>query len=143
MEFSPQDGLTSLVFSPDGKYLATGGASGTVHLWDIGTGQSVMKLEGHTYVVYALAISPDGKRLASTSWDGSAKIWDLTLGRELLTIPDQWTGVAFSPDGKHIFTSGLDGYVRMWDASTGQELKNTLMEGRIFMGLPSAPMVLF
>jgi WD40 repeat protein/transcriptional regulator with XRE-family HTH domain len=123
MEFSPMDGLTSLVFSPDGKYLVTGGASGTLYLWDITTGQSVMKLEGHTYVVYALAISPDGKRLASTSWDGTARLWDLTHGRELLTIPDQWTGVAFSPEGKYIFTSGLDGYVRMWDVSTGQELK--------------------
>ena len=120
---SPQDGLTSLVFSPDGKYLATGGASGTINLWDIETSQAVMKLEGHTYVVYALAISPDGKHLASTSWDGTARLWDLTQGRELLTIPDQWTGVAFSPEGEHIFTSGLDGYVRMWDISTGQELK--------------------
>jgi WD40 repeat protein len=123
LKLSPNDGLTSLVFSPDGKYLATGGASGTVYLWDIKTARPVMKLEGHTYVVYALAISPDGKHLASTSWDGTAKLWDLTQGRELLTIPDQWTGVAFSPDGKHIFTSGLDGYARMWDVSTGNELK--------------------
>jgi len=139
MEFSPQDGLTSLVFSPDGKYLATGSASGTVHLWDIGTGQSVMKLEGHTYVVYALAISPDGKRLASTSWDGTARLWDLTLGRELLTIPDQWTGVAFSPDGKHIFTSSLDGYVRMWDASQGQELKKYSDGGQDIYGVAISP----
>ena len=139
MEFSPQDGLTSLVFSPDGKYLATGTASGTVHLWDIGTGQSVMKLEGHTYVVYALAISPDGKRLASTSWDGTARLWDLTLGRELLTIHDQWTGVAFSPDGKHIFTSSLDGYVRMWDASQGQELKKYSDGGQDIYGVAISP----
>jgi len=123
IELNSNDGLTSLVFSPDGKHLATGGASGTINLWDLKTGQSVMKLEGHTYVVYALAISPDGKQLSSTSWDGTAKLWDVTLGRELLTISDQWTGVAFSSEGKHIFTSGLDGYVRMWDVSTGQELK--------------------
>lgn len=138
-ELSSNDGLTSLLFSPDGKYLATGSASGTIDLWDIETGQSVKKLEGHTYVVYALAISPDGKRLASTSWDGTARLWDLTLGAELLTIPEQWTGVAFSPEGKSIFTGGLDGYVHMWDASSGQELKKYSDGGQDVYGVAVSP----
>jgi WD40 repeat protein/transcriptional regulator with XRE-family HTH domain len=120
---SQSDGLTNIAFSPNGKYVAAGTTRGNVILWDIHTGQSVMKSPVHTDLVFYLAFSPDGGRLVTSSWDGTAKLLDLALGREVLSFPDQWSGVAFNPDGKQIFTGGLDGYVRLWDASTGHELR--------------------
>lgn len=123
MILSQNDGLTSLAFSPNGEQLATGSAGGNVILWDIHTSQSVMTLSVHTDLVFHLAFSPDGGRLITSSWDGTAKLLDLALGRELLSFPDQWSGVAFSSDGKQVFTGGIDGYVHLWDASTGQEVR--------------------
>jgi len=136
---SPGDGLTSLAFSPDGGQLAVGSATGKVFILDSETGQWVMTLLGHTYLVFDLAFSPDGSQLVTSSWDGTAKLWDLASGRELLTFPEQWSGVAFSSDGKSIFTGGIDWSVYRWDAATGQELQKFSAGSQDVYGIAVSP----
>src|SRR5262245_35657531 len=63
-----------LAFSPDGKVLASGDRTSAVHLWDVGTGQRLNTLVGHTAPVHALAFAPDG-RLASGGADGLVRLW--------------------------------------------------------------------
>jgi len=41
------DVVYSVVFSPDGKTLASGGVDETVKLWDARTGQGLAPLKGH------------------------------------------------------------------------------------------------
>ena len=53
----------SVAFSPDGGRLASGSDDKTVRLWDVGTGQELSHLQGHTDVqVWSVAFSPDGTR---------------------------------------------------------------------------------
>ena len=66
-----------LVFSPDGKILASGSMDGAIRLWDIATGKNLAVLEGHTYFVRSVAFSPDGKTLVSGSADGTVRLWDV------------------------------------------------------------------
>jgi hypothetical protein len=67
-----------VVFSPDGRRIATSSIDLTIKLWDSTTGQEVLTLRGHTSIVYCLAFSPDGRRLASGSGDWTVRIWDAT-----------------------------------------------------------------
>src|SRR2546423_4624005 len=60
--------LTSVAYSPDGKYLATGSLDGTARVWDAAAGKELAVLMGHTAPVEGVAFSPDSKTLATGSY---------------------------------------------------------------------------
>jgi hypothetical protein len=70
--------VTSLAFSPDGKYLASGGKDAAVVFWDVATGKKVRQFQEPMHAVACLAWSRDGKRLASGSHT-TVMVWDATL----------------------------------------------------------------
>jgi RNA polymerase sigma factor (sigma-70 family) len=70
-------GGRSVVFSPDGRTLATAGRDGTVSLWEVATGALRRRFHGHTAAVGKLAFSADGQTLASASADTTVLLWDV------------------------------------------------------------------
>ena len=68
-----------VVFSPDGKTIASASWDKTVRLWDVQTGAPLLTLIGHTSAVMSVAFSPDGKTLASASAGGNLLLWELTF----------------------------------------------------------------
>jgi WD40 repeat protein len=67
----------ALAYSPDGRYLASGGAARVIQFWDVGTGRCLLRLPGHTNDVRSLAFHPDGARLASAGLDGTVRLWNV------------------------------------------------------------------
>jgi WD40 repeat protein len=115
----------AVAFSPDGKHLATGSASGAVKLWNAATGQEILALKGHRGGVGGVAFSRDGRRLVTGSHDKTAKVWDLRTGQELFTLKGHThyvRCVAFSPDGQRIVTGSDDRTARIWESGTGEEV---------------------
>ncbi|MDZ7626679.1 MAG: hypothetical protein U5J96_19800 [Ignavibacteriaceae bacterium] len=72
---------SSLVFTPDGQYLISGGYDGYIRVWDYNNGNIVYFRQHGTYLNggnrIQLSISPDGQYLASTGdgYDLTIKIW--------------------------------------------------------------------
>ncbi|OYD86772.1 hypothetical protein CDG77_33170, partial [Nostoc sp. 'Peltigera membranacea cyanobiont' 213] len=80
------DGVNSVVFSPDGKTLASASADKTIKLWNRDTGKEISTLSGHSAAVISVVFSPDGKTLASASGDNTIKLWNRETGKEISTL---------------------------------------------------------
>ena len=127
---------TAVMFSPDGKRLASASQDGTVRLWDVDKGQEPRVFEGHKDRVIAVAFNRDGTRLASGSWDSTMRVWDVNNSDKPLvskTHTSPVTAVAFSPDGKRVVGASFDGTVWLWDLEKdGSPLELKGHSGRIW-----------
>jgi RNA polymerase sigma factor (sigma-70 family) len=116
-----------IVFSPDGKWMATEQPTqGEVWVLDGSTQNKLntIKVQGR---VTSLAVSPDGKRLAAGGLidsSESVRLWDIASGRLIWSsrLQMRTSSIAFSPDGKLVATGGQDQSVRLWDAATGKAM---------------------
>ena len=114
------------VFSPDGKYIISGGNDATIRLWEVHTGRELRVFEGHLAAVTSIAYSPDGRFVVSGSEDMTLRLWDVTNGKEIRRFQGHEAAVnsvAYYPNGKYVISGGNDQTLRMWEVSTGEEVK--------------------
>src|SRR5882672_2252862 len=129
-------GATRLVFSPDGRLLATGTfRSSTIKLWETATGRELRNLstggQNSTGLSPVVGFSADGRLLAAAAGNNSVKVWDAISGRELQTLAGGgqttfmsalgFSFIAFSADGKRLVA--VSDAIRVWDTTNWQEIK--------------------
>jgi WD40 repeat protein len=75
--------VSSLAFSPNNQFLASGDSEGNILLWVIDSNQLLRKfgepLVSHTDIVRKLIFSQDGQSLVSGGFDSKIILWDLSL----------------------------------------------------------------
>jgi WD40 repeat protein len=133
-------GATRMVFSPDGRLLATGTLrSNTIKLWETATSRKLRDLSSGGQTTFALApaiaFSRDSRLVAASGSDSSVTVWDVMSGREVAKLAGGAQGtimgavgvyfIAFTSDNR-IVTAG--DAIRVWDAATGRELRKLELE---------------
>lgn len=115
------DTLTSVVFSPDGRRMATTDEDRSVRIFDATDPSAPPEtLNGHTGFVTSSAFRPDGAMLATGSEDGTVRLWDIarvTPARIVRPPAGAVRSVSFSPDGRTLAMAGDDRVGRLWDVS--------------------------
>jgi WD40 repeat protein len=133
---NPQ-GARSVVFSPDGKWLFSGGGRPRIGLWNASTGQLVKEFNEDNHITSDFAaFSPDSKILATTSTNRSVILLDVPTGLELATLKghsERVYSLSFSPDGQRLATASEDHTVKLWDVATIRNISPRLgnHKGRI------------
>jgi WD40 repeat protein len=112
----------AVAWSPRGDLVATGGAGGEIHLWEVATKRMRRTLREHRTDVNDLAFSPDGRTLVSCGDDLAIRIWQVDSdapSQKLrnVTLSDL-NGLAFSPDGRWLAAGSADHKARIWDTKT-------------------------
>jgi serine/threonine protein kinase/WD40 repeat protein len=108
--------VSSLVFWPDGKKLASGSADQTIRIWDVSSRTCLDELRGHQQQVWRLALSPDDKTLVSGCKDGTVCFWDTSvthLRPSLITVSGNIATWCFTPDSA-VLTLDRQGRVVQW-----------------------------
>ncbi|KAK4722754.1 hypothetical protein R3W88_012987 [Solanum pinnatisectum] len=75
----PAEPIYPLVSNSEGTYIAGGGASGEIYLWQVATGKLLKKWHAHYRAVTCLLFNDDQSLLISGSEDGSVRVWSLIM----------------------------------------------------------------
>ena len=134
--FKVQQNVWSVAYSPDGKYVLSGGSGGKMDLWDISSGKAIKTVEASGGLmdprVNAVSFSSDGKHALSGGSDNTVRLWNTNNLTQLKKFVghDSFVGISsvdFSPDGKYALSAGYDSKIIMWDLASDSE-------GRVFRG---------
>ncbi|MBI2929520.1 MAG: protein kinase [Verrucomicrobia bacterium] len=123
--------VRALVFSPDGRRLASGADDRTIRIWNLAQQQALV-ITNQANIINQLVFSPSGRSLAIASLDQQVKFLDADNGepqRELRGHRGSITCLAFLRDGRSLITGSLDWTVRVWD-TTPQETPKTTQQLR-------------
>lgn len=83
--YSYYGGLSTVCWSPDAKYVLTGGQDDLISIWSMADSAIVGRCQGHQSWVSAVAFDPwrcDDKnyRFGSVGEDGRLCLWDFSVG---------------------------------------------------------------
>jgi WD40 repeat protein len=164
-----KEAISSIAFSADGKYLASGSFDTTVQLWDVRSSELKRTLKGLDQKVSTVVFSPDSKILAGGSWmlhaipqasgqgkpsrlyAGEVKLWDIETGeikKNLTWHSAPMWALAYSPSGQMLAGgTGLAkkedgkyyGEVILWDIQSAEIKKVLTAHGAPVWALAFSP----
>jgi WD40 repeat protein len=78
----PHQGVSSVNFSPDGRYVLSGGMDGMACVWDATSGRRLLELDARGELsgrwITGVAMTADNGILAAAHYGGSATIWRIS-----------------------------------------------------------------
>lgn len=124
-----------MAYSPDGRYVASGGQDNTIIIWDLYSRKELRKLIGHTFYVNYISYSPDGKFLASGSSDGTIRIWNVETGDELqcLKTENKIIYVNYLKNSDFIISAAFqESSFLLWDLKSGKIIKSIIVDDEFY-----------
>ncbi len=123
-----RDAVSRLAYNPITDLVATGGASGTVNVYNDGSGNVISILKADDCTTTDIAFYPDGEQIASTHFNGVVQLFSILDGALVKTFDNdfgQARALEFSPDGQSLAVLGhlnelMDTVIGIWDVESGE-----------------------
>jgi len=107
------DGIASICFSRDGRFIVTASWDTTVRIWNATTGKAINPPLKHSGKAMHACFSSDAKRVLTVCYDGFVTVWDVPLD-QATPLPTTRT---YSPNGLRYLTRGPSTF-DVYDATT-------------------------
>lgn len=114
-------------FSPDGRFVATGGSDTIARVWDASTGKLISGSIHADREIRQIEFDATSKYLVTASADRTVRVWDVATGRpirESIRCVERIESIRVSPDGTSILIS-TEKDDQVWDLRPGQALSQT------------------
>ncbi len=127
VEISIQSGHFASVqvvqYSPDGKFILTGGLDRTIRLWESSTGREVRAFQLQASV-RSLSFSPDAAYFLSVNGDGLVQLWETASGKEIRTIVNKrgYKSVRFLPQTGQFILGGGQHTAELWGIDSNEAI---------------------
>jgi WD40 repeat protein len=109
-------GAASVDFDPSSDRIGIATWEAVAGVWDVGSGQRVTDLAGHSGKIDDISFSPDGSLIATAGVDGRVRVFDAGTGDRRLVLRHACgvNSLDFSPDGSMLASIGPCDGVRVW-----------------------------
>lgn len=134
-EIHHDEALSEVLFSNDGKYLASTDQYGGVRLWESASGRRLpFESPSGDLVVQPIAFNPFGTELAALKTPLAVGLWDTRTGRPLkidMSMQSEINDLHFHPTRPWLAAGGDDGSVTVWDTRNGKVVQRLKLTSRI------------
>ncbi len=133
----------SAVAALDARRVVSGSAAdNTLRLWDVGSGEVIGTLEGHTTGVNAVAVLDESRLVsgsqghpppppgqAGTPPSAALRIWDLASGKTVrrLEVREYMIEAVVVLDERRVISASWANYLWLWDVTSGETIR--ILEG--------------
>jgi WD40 repeat protein len=117
-------GVTTVSFSPNGKFVAIGMLGPSAKLFSSETGEWIRDFRGHTGFARSAVFVTD-ELLATGSYDRTVRLWDVGTGNQVAELgrhDDEVREIAASPDGKWLLSGARSPDVRLWNIAERKQV---------------------
>lgn len=120
--------IRTIIFSADGRIIASTGEDSTLRFWDLNTYEQQRGLTAYQGTLWNVLFRSDGstivtetaKTLVHSDLWRKIRLWNYANGKQIKIIHENYSSIwsiVFSPDGKLMASSGMDCIVYLWDLS--------------------------
>ncbi|KAI3384181.1 hypothetical protein SNEBB_008214 [Seison nebaliae] len=124
-------------FSPDSKYVVTGGSSGKIHTLSVESGELINSIDvDRKNFILSIAFSPDGNYMAATTMEGKIHIVDINNQKLFQTIDAHdmpARDLAFSSDSRLLYSVSDDTTIKICDFKHGDDIVDVITDSNAWI----------